>query len=59
MLAPRSAIEGGGFIAHPGSLIGIRCKHRQSERARILEYLVSALNQFSARIVASEKKGHR
>jgi hypothetical protein len=34
----------------------IRCKHHQFERACILEHPVSALNQFSARIVAFEEK---
>ena len=57
MLAPRSVIEGGGFVAHSCSHIGIRCQYRRSEWARIVEYPVSALNQFGARIVASEEQG--
>ena len=56
MLASRSAIEGGGFVARPCSHLGIRRKHRQSERARIVKYPVPALNQFSARIVAIAEK---
>jgi len=55
MLAPRSAIEGDDFVAHPCSHLGIRCKYRQFERARIVEYPVSALNQFGARIVGTEE----
>jgi len=50
MLASRSVIDGGIFVARPCSHLGIRCKHRQSERARIVKYPVPALNQFSARI---------
>ena len=57
MLAPRSAIEGRRFVPHPCSRVGIRCKHRQPQRPRIIEYLVSALDQFGARIVTSEEKG--
>jgi len=57
MLAPRSAVEGGGFVAYPCSDLGIRCRHRQSEWARIIEYPVPALNQPGARIVATEEKG--
>ena len=57
MLAPRSTIEGGGVVSRPCCLFWIRCQHRQSQWACILEYLVSALNQFGARIVASEEKG--
>jgi len=57
MLAPRSVIEGGAVVARPCSHIRIRCKHRQSQRPRIPEYPVSALNQFGAGIVASEEKG--
>ena len=57
MLAPRTVIEGGGFISHPCSHDGIRRKHRQCQRPSIPEYLVSTLDQFGARIVASEEKG--
>jgi len=57
MLAPRTAIEGGATVARPYSHIGIRCKHRQCQWPGILEYPVSALNQFGARIVACEEKG--
>ena len=57
MLASRSAIEGGDVVARPCSHVGIRCKHRQSQRPRIVEYPLSALNQFGARTVASEEKG--
>ncbi len=56
MLAARSAIEGGGFVAHPCHHVGIRCQHSQSKRACILEYPVPALNQPGARIVASKGK---
>jgi len=57
MLASRSVIEGGAVVARPCSHFGIRCKHRHSQRPRIVEYPVSALDQFGARIVASEEKG--
>jgi len=57
MLAPGTAIKGGAIVACPCSHVGIRCKHRQCQRPRILEYPVSALNQFGARIVTSEEKG--
>jgi len=56
MLASRTASEGGTVIPHPCPHVGIRCQHRQSQRARIPEYPVSALNQFGARIVATEEK---
>jgi len=56
MLAPRSAIEGGGFVARPCSHVGIRCQHRQSEWAGIIEYHVPALDQFGTRVVAGEEK---
>ena len=55
MLAPRIAIKGEGFITHPCPHDGIRCKHHQYQRPSIPEYPVSALDQFGARIVASEK----
>jgi len=57
MLASRSVVKGGAVVARPCSHVGIRCKHRQFQRPRIPEYPVSALNQFGARIVASEEKG--
>jgi len=57
MLAPRTAIEGGVIVTHPCSHVGIRRKYRRSRRPRILEYPISALDQFGARIVASEEKG--
>jgi len=57
MLAQRTVIERGGFISHPCSHDGIRCKHRQCQRPSIPEYPVSALDQFVARIVAGEEKG--
>jgi len=56
MLAPRSSIEGGGFIAHPCHYFGIRCQYSQCERARIHEYPFPALNRFGARIVATKEK---
>ena len=55
MLASRSATEGEGFVACPYYHLGIRCEHRQSEWARIVEYPVPALNRFSAGIVATEE----
>jgi len=57
MLALRAAIEGGAIVARPCSHGGIRCKYHQCQRPCILEYPVSALNQFGARIVACEEKG--
>jgi len=57
MLAPRIAIEGDALIPHPYSHVGIRRKHSQCQRARFIEYPVSALDQFGARIVACKKKG--
>jgi len=56
MLASRTAIEGGAIVARPCSHVGIRCKHHQCQWPRILEYPVSALDQFGARIVSSEEK---
>src|SRR5260221_4822821 len=57
MLAPRIAIEGDALIPHTYSHVGIRCKHSQCQRARFIEYPISALNQFGARIVACKEKG--
>ena len=38
------------------SHFGIRCKHRQRQRTCIVEYPALALDQFGARIVASEER---
>jgi len=57
MLAPRIALEGGVVVAHPHSHIGIRCKYHESQRPGIIKYLISALDQFGARIVEGEEKG--
>jgi len=57
MLAPRPSIKGGNIVSHPGSHVGIRCKHCQFQRPRIVEYSASAFNQFGTRIVAGEGKG--
>jgi len=57
VLAPRTTIERGGFVPHPCSHDGIRCKHRQCERTSIPEYPLRALDQFVARIVARQEKG--
>jgi len=57
MLAPRITIKGEAFIPHPYSHVGIRRKRSQCQRARFIEYPVSALNQSGARIVACKKKG--
>jgi len=57
MLAPRSAIEGDGFVTHPCHHVGIRRQHSRFEWACFLEYPVPALNQSGARIVSS--KGER
>jgi len=56
MLAPRTDLEGEVVVAHPCSYVGIRCKYRGSQRPGFLEYPISTLDQFSARIVAGEEK---
>jgi len=57
MLAPRIALERGIFVAHTYSHIGIRCEYHESQRPGFLEYPISALDQFGARIVSGEEKG--
>jgi len=57
MLAPRIALERGILVAYTYSHIGIRCEYHESQRPGFLEYPVSALDQFGARIVSGEKKG--